>query len=501
MSQLPNSPASACAGTPTTAISTSELNAIRQLIFDEAGISLSDAKRSLVCSRLSRRLRELHLATYSEYIQHLEEKDPQGTERQTMINCLTTNKTDFFREPHHFDFLCKVVFPAARRRAAEGGPRELKIWSAACSMGDEPYSIAMTILKHFGQRSGWNIQVLASDINTEVLKTARDGVYSMDKIQDVPESIKQKFFLRGTGKQYGLCQVTPEVKKLVSFKHINLLQYPLPVQAKFDAIFCRNVIIYFDSQTQRRVLPAFAERLKTDGFLMLGHSENVPWLSNVFKLLGSTIHQLLGCPTPATSDVQHSMQVKNSTNRRPPEVIERHSLVSGETFASGAPITVSTVLGSCVSACLFDPVTCVGGINHFMLPNQPGDRQRSARYGIHAMELLINEIMHLGGDRRRLQAKVFGGAKIMQSEHESHGIGSANISFVREFLNVERIPIVAEQLGKDRAMRLDFITNSGRAFVKTLSPSHRIVESEQRDHERSVVSFQTDESTSSPTLF
>ena len=150
-------------------ISDKEFNAIRSLLYEEAGISLGEGKRSLVCSRLAKRLRELKLSSYDNYLNYLATRDPQGVERQVMINCLTTNKTDFFREPHHFAYLRDVVFPRVKQRAAQGGPRRLRIWSAGCSMGDEPYTIALTILEHFGSRHGWDIRILASDINTEVL--------------------------------------------------------------------------------------------------------------------------------------------------------------------------------------------------------------------------------------------------------------------------------------------------------------------------------------------
>ncbi len=460
-----------------------EFNAIRQLIYREAGISLSSAKRSLVHSRLARRLRELNLKSHTQYLEYLEKQDPQGVERQIMINCLTTNKTDFFREPHHFDFLRDVVFPQVRRNAAMGGPRELAIWSAACSMGDEPYTIAMTVLEHFGSIHGWNVRILATDINTEVLDTARSGIYAVDKIEMLSDSMKRKYFLRGTGEHSGMVRIRDEVKRLVSFRQLNLLDEPLQVRDQFDAIFCRNVIIYFDETTQRKLLPRFADRLKPQGHLMLGHSENVPWLTNQFEPLGGTVHQLKVtastrvplAPTPKPSVRERSSHPEMERVR----LSRRHSLVAGETFASPDAVDVSTVLGSCIATCLYDPIAKIGGMNHFMLPVQEIGDQISARYGVHAMELLINGIMRLGGDRRRLKAKVFGGANVLTLGPDSPAIGQLNIEFIRHFLQLEQIPMIAEKVGGDRALRVHFHCHSGKAFVKPVPMAGGVLSSER----------------------
>lgn len=481
------------------AITDEEFDAIRELLYRQAGISMSDAKRALVCSRLARRLRHLHLQSHSEYLEYLETRDPQGLERQEMINCLTTNKTDFFREPHHFRFLRDVVFPQIHERAARGGPRRLRIWSAGCSMGDEPYTIAMTIRDHFGPLRGWDVRVLATDINTSVLETAQRGIYALERIAGLGEDLRRRHFLCGTGDYRGYCQVRPEVRRLVTFRRLNFADASWPIHAKFDVIFCRNVIIYFNAQTQRQLVPRFADYLSDDGYLMLGHSENLHWLTEIFAPLGNTIYQCRGqkSPTASKPSPPHGAGPKMSTplRRGGRSLLEegrlaRQEIIAGEYYASREPVEISTMLGSCVAACLFDPVTRVGGMNHFLLPCHALDCTTSARYGVHAMELLINQIMRLGGDRRRLRAKVFGGANVLHREGHTIDVGQQNVAFIRHFLATEGIPILAERLGGESPLRLHFATATGRVLVKALRGQRGLLERETRYSEEAAVSIE-----------
>jgi len=474
------------------ALTDQEFDAIRDMIYREAGISMSDAKRALVCARLAKRLRELKLRTHGEYLEYLATQDPNGVERQAMINCLTTNKTDFFREPHHFAFLRDVVFPAVKRRAAIGQPRRLRIWSAGCSMGDEPYTIAMTILESFGALRGWDIRILATDINTDVLRCAEQGVYPLERIDSLDESLRRRYFLRGTGRWEGHCQVRPEVRRMVAFRRLNFMEPVWPIHTRFDVIFCRNVIIYFNAETQRQLLPRFAEYLVDPGYLILGHSENLHWLSSVFSPIGNTVYQrrvggvapAAGNPIPIANVRRTHLAMQRSRRFAKAVPISRphriHEIIAGEYHASREPTEVRTVLGSCVGACLFDPVTRIGGMTHFMLPYQNRDMVVSARYGVHAMELLINEIMKLGGDRRRLEAKAFGGANVLRSPGASLNVGQRNATFIRQFLKTEGIPLVAERLGGENPLRVHFSTDTGRAMVKVLDNQFSIVERETR---------------------
>ena len=272
-------------------ISDKEFDAFRELIYDAAGISLSPAKRALVCSRLTKRLRELEIPSFAEYYAYLVSLGPRDPEYQAMINCITTNKTEFFREPHHFEFLKNEAFPRIKQRAQQTGTRRLRIWSAGCSTGEEPYTIAMTLLSHFGPLANWDVRILASDIDTDVLHQAAEGIYSLDRLAGIPEEFKRRYFLRGTGECGGLYRVRPELRNLISFQRINLMQEPWPVKSQFDLIFCRNVLIYFNRETLRRTVQRFAEKLSDEGHLFLGHSENVDWLGCFLSPMGNTIHR------------------------------------------------------------------------------------------------------------------------------------------------------------------------------------------------------------------
>lgn len=455
---------------------------IRDLIYREAGVSLSDGKRALVCCRLAKRLRTLKLDSHSDYVNYLRFDDPSGVERQVMVNCLTTNKTDFFREPHHFAYLRDVVFPEIRERVKHGGPRRLRIWSSACSEGDEPCTIAMTVLEHLnpGQGlAGWDVKILATDINTEVLEKGRSGVYPLSRIGVIPTEQRRKYFLRGTGSLAGKCQVRPEVRRLIEYRQLNLLN-DWPFRTPFDVIFCRNVLIYFDDETQRSLVPRFGEHLRPGGYLFLGHSENLSWLAGSFEQCGTTSWRLRGTrrqfqpqasplPVPQrskTSGASARGQAVDSASQ--PKELRRHPIIAGEAYATGDACEITTTLGSCVAACLWDPETGIGGMNHFMLPTQRDISKASARYGVHAMEMLITAIMKRGGDRRRLQAKLFGGADVLNFKSNNPSIGQSNIDFVREFLQTDGIPVVAEKLGGTSPLRVHFRPQTGKAFVKAI---------------------------------
>lgn len=274
------------------AISDDDFQAFQHLIYTETGISLGENKRCLLCSRLSKRLRALNLHDYLDYYDYLMRRDGDGGEMQQMINCITTNKTDFFREHHHFDFLTSRVFPEIVRRAATGGPRRLRIWSSASSLGHEPYSLAITTSEFPAFDASWDVRILASDIDTDVLKKAANGQFSLEDMEPVRDHIKSKYFLKGTGASRGQAKAKESLRQLLTFRQINLIDPSWPINAKFDVIFCRNVMIYFDRETQRRIIEHFISHLQPNGYLMLGHSENIHWTTKQFRPLGNTIFQL-----------------------------------------------------------------------------------------------------------------------------------------------------------------------------------------------------------------
>lgn len=275
-----------------TRITRREYEMIRELVYGQSGISLGDAKQSLVESRLSKRLVELGLKSYRDYYRWLQENDESGTELQLMINCITTNKTDFFREPHHFEFLEKRVLANRVRQSKAGAPRRLRVWSAASSRGHEPYSIAATILDAIPDCGNWDVRILATDINTDVLDYARRGIYSASDITPIPYEKRRRHFLCGTGNRTGWYAVKSQLKDRISFQRMNLVHDRFRFRDRFDVIFLRNVMIYFDRDTQQRVLEQMKPWLHADGYLILGHSENICWHNSGYAPLGATIYRL-----------------------------------------------------------------------------------------------------------------------------------------------------------------------------------------------------------------
>lgn len=482
-------------GLAEATISDAEFRKFQALIHKETGIFLSEGKRELLVSRLGKRLRHFGVTTFDEYFAIVVHGDPTGNERRELINCITTNKTDFFREPHHFEFLESKIFADCEQRRKQ----PIHIWCAASSTGEEPYTLAITAAKHFGPRASECVKIVASDIDTQVLEKAKKGVYEIDRLSGLAKEKWHPYFLKGTGQASGLVRVKPEVQRLVSFQQINLIESRWPWTQKFDVIFCRNVIIYFDRPTQESLFRHFAQCLEPNGYLILGHSENMHGCDDLFRSVGMTVYQMTNgggsvasalpssaappAPAPAapvarrvalpsaartaTPPAPQSSAPAPAPAARPSAAPFDASIIVGGVFASKEPKVVRTLLGSCVAACLYDPVAQVGGMNHFMLPDgesQPG--ADSARFGVHAMEVLVNEIMKLGGDRRRLQAKVFGGADVVDSLRSSSGVGQRNSEFVRTFLRTEGITLVGERLGGRSPLEVRFHTGTGKALVR-----------------------------------
>jgi len=259
---------------------------IKKLVKDNTGINLTDAKQQLVYSRLARRLRALGLSTFSEYTRYLE--DHYDLELVELTNAITTNLTSFFREPHHFDFMANTFLREIYKQNAES--KMLRIWSAGCSTGEEPYSIAMTLKENVPPIKDWNIKILATDLDTNVVEKARSGIYAEDRISGMKADRVKKWFTNGTGEQVGNVKVSKKLQSIITFKQLNLMDQ-WPMKGKFDLIFCRNVVIYFDKPTQRVLFDRYAELLTPNGCLIVGHSENLLKVTDRFELLGKTIYK------------------------------------------------------------------------------------------------------------------------------------------------------------------------------------------------------------------
>lgn len=265
-------------------ISKREYDRIRTLLYEESGISLGDHKQSLVVSRLSKRLRELHLDSFEAYYE-IVTQDGSGGEFTRMLDLLSTNKTDFFREPKHFEFLRDRILPTLESE------RRIRIWSSACSTGEEPYTIAMTLYEGVKDPARWDFGVLATDISTRVLAHAAAGLYAEERIRAVPQDVARRHFLKGKGKSAGLVKVKPHLSKIIRFRRLNLMSDAFPVKSPLDLILCRNVMIYFDRSTQERLVNKFHRHLKPGGHLFIGHSESLQWVNHPFKTVAPTIYR------------------------------------------------------------------------------------------------------------------------------------------------------------------------------------------------------------------
>jgi len=263
-----------------------DFEALRRLVKEHTGINLSDQKRELVYGRLARRLRALNLKSFREY-RELVASDG-GCELANLCNAITTNLTAFFREPHHFDYLRQHVLEPFI--ASPPANRRLRIWSAGCSTGEEPYSIAMTVLETIPDIARWDVRILATDLDSDVLERARRGLYAADRLRNVSAARVEKFFRpvqTAGGLEY---EVRPALSRLITFKQLNLM-HPFPMKGPLQVIFCRNTIIYFDKETQRDLFVRIARLQRPGDLLFLGHSETLFRVSEAYTLIGRTVYE------------------------------------------------------------------------------------------------------------------------------------------------------------------------------------------------------------------
>jgi chemotaxis protein methyltransferase CheR len=266
----------------------------QSLIYSEAGIWLAAHKQALLTGRLARRLRTLGVATMADYYRLITQPDQQH-ERALMIDCITTNETHFFREPRHFEFLAQHVFPRWQEQVSRGERlASIRIWSAGCSTGEEPYSLAMLLLKHFPTESDWNLEILATDISTRVLEKARAAIFPMDKSKEIPKEHLFNYMLKGTADQEGWMKAGPEIQRMVRFARVNLNAQSYPITGSFDLIFCRNVLIYFDQESKKNVVNGLLRHLSPKGLLFVGHSENLNGIAPGIKSVVPTVYASLG---------------------------------------------------------------------------------------------------------------------------------------------------------------------------------------------------------------
>jgi chemotaxis protein methyltransferase CheR len=267
---------------------TEDFEALRKLVKQITGINLSDQKRELVYGRLARRLRALQLQSFAEYRDVLARDG--GQEIAQFCNAITTNLTAFFREPHHFEYLREQLLAPM---ANSGAARRLRIWSAGCSTGEEPYSLAMTILEALPDIRRWDVRILATDLDSDVLERGRRGIYTEERLKNLTLQRRSRFFQERRDREGLSYEATAELKSLITFKQLNLMHL-LPMRGPLDAIFCRNVVIYFDKDTQRELFSRVAQLQASGNLLFLGHSESLFKVSEQYALIGKTVYRRAG---------------------------------------------------------------------------------------------------------------------------------------------------------------------------------------------------------------
>jgi chemotaxis protein methyltransferase CheR len=272
-------------------LSNRDFNRLSQLIFEKSGINIGPAKRAMVESRLQKRMRALAIGSHREYCDYLFSDRGFRDELQEMIDVITTNKTDFFREPHHFEFLYGCGVGELIAAQAGSGKPSVRMWSAGCSTGEEPYSLAMIMQEYGENMEKVNHEILATDISTKVLRKACQGIYSLDRISHIPTAYKHKYFHKHSDPRKKIVRVAPDIRSMVTYRHFNLICGDMTELGRFQVIFCRNVIIYFDARTKRELLHRLRDRLVPGGFLFLGHSETFNGTEIRMEQVGSTIYR------------------------------------------------------------------------------------------------------------------------------------------------------------------------------------------------------------------
>lgn len=275
-------------------LSKSDFRDLGSFIHSRLGIKMPDIKRGMIESRLRKRLNRLNMNSYGEYCSYLFSAEGMDKELPYFIDEITTNKTDFFREPHHFNFMLEYALPDLVRHSGAGVGKKLMVWSSACSRGDEPYTLAMVLSEYGRVQKGFDFSILATDISTKVLETALAGIYDAQIIEPVPMEYRRRYLLRSRDKKKNLVRIRPELRRKILFRQLNLMDKDFKIRHKVDLLFCRNVIIYFDKPTTDRLMVKLCDKLVPGGYLFMGHSELldcsrlpvVPVAPTIYKRIG-----------------------------------------------------------------------------------------------------------------------------------------------------------------------------------------------------------------------
>jgi len=272
-------------------LSSEEFELFRRLIYDSCGINLTSSKRELVKARLTKRLTKIGIDSFNDYYKYVTKTDKTGKELICLIDSISTNKTDFFREKKHFDFLNTSLLPSLISSKTKAGIKKLRIWCAASSSGEEPYTLAMTIFNHLKPNNGWDVKILATDISTRILQKAINGIYRKELLKDIPPGIISAHFSSVYFENTNCYKVKDHLRDIITFRRFNLMTTEFPFKNPFDFIFCRNVMIYFDHETQDKLVSKFYDCLPKDGYLFIGHSETLSRSNTSFKYIRPAVYR------------------------------------------------------------------------------------------------------------------------------------------------------------------------------------------------------------------
>ena len=391
-------------------------NRFSRFIQTELGIKMPETKKTMLQARLQKRLWKLGITSFDDYCDYLFSHEGMENELQHMIDVVTTNKTEFFREPKHFEYLAERVLPELIQR--NGCKDQFIVWCAGCSTGEEPYSLAMVLNEFAIQNPEFRFLILATDISSKVLEKAKLGIYDEELINSIPNQIRKKYLLRSKEKGKGLVRIAPELRALIRFRRLNFMDRNFGLRELIDIVFCRNVIIYFDRPTQEGVLGRICRHLKPGGYLFTGHSETL----NGMKL-----------PlTPVSHTVYKHIDSEEKNHKELPVVY----LKPAELCITDKPSIVRTVLGSCLAITMFHPHRRISAICHALLP-QP--EQHSAEDGAPTNRLkyvnsvipeMLAKLHEYGIEPDEIEVKMFGGADMLTSQGERRNnqpVGRLNI--------------------------------------------------------------------------
>lgn len=427
-----------------------------KFIHTEIGIKMPETKRTMLQARLQKRLWKLGISSFDEYCDYLFSHEGMENELAHMIDVVTTNKTEFFREPKHFEYLVQYALPNLIDR--KGLNERFMVWCAGCSTGEEPYSLAMVLRNFAEQNPRFRFLILATDISTRVLQDSKLGIYEEERIESIPKWMRKKYLLKSREKDKDLVRVIPEIRACVRFRRLNFMDKNFGLREPMDIVFCRNVIIYFDRTTQEGVLQRICRYLNPGGYLFTGHSETLNGMDLPLIPVSHTVYQ-------------HTVITDHGTEL--PVIY----LKPAELCVLDRPAVVRTVLGSCLAITMYNRRLGVSAICHALLPyrdpkeNSQNNTLEKFKYLERVIPEMISKMRAYGIKLDEIEVKMFGGADMLTSQDKQvykQPVGKLNIETAVKLLETEGLQIISSDVGGPRGRKIFFYTNNGEVLLKRL---------------------------------